>query len=91
MAQERSGRISYVDNFNGKLCDELLCRELFGNTLEAIVPDSQHRKCSTCADSPIRDVRLANCRFENVAEESTVEHVEHLQMEDVFVNGERVG
>lgn len=42
-------------------------------------------------DSPIQDVRLADCRFENVAEESIVEHVEGLQIEDVFVSGEQWG
>ena len=42
-------------------------------------------------DDPIRDVKLVNCRFENVEKESVVEHVEDLVLEDVFINGQRVG
>ncbi len=42
------------------------------------------------ADSPIRDVRLVNCRFDNIASESVVEHVENLAFEEVVINGEQV-
>lgn len=43
------------------------------------------------ADSPIRNVRLVDCRFANVEKENIVEHVEDLVLENVVVNGERVG
>jgi polygalacturonase len=43
------------------------------------------------ADSPITDVRLVDCRFENVADESTIQHVQGLVLDDVFINGELVG
>lgn len=43
------------------------------------------------ADSPITDVHLIDCRFQNVEEESTIEHVQDLVLENVFINGERVG
>ena len=43
------------------------------------------------ADSPITNVRLINCRFDNVEEESIIEHVERLVIEDVYVNGEQIG
>lgn len=39
------------------------------------------------ADSPIRDVTLADCQFTNVAGESTIEHVEDLTFNNVSVNG----
>jgi polygalacturonase len=43
------------------------------------------------ADSPITNVRLVDCRFENVADESTIEHVQGLVLDRVFINGELVG
>lgn len=43
------------------------------------------------AGSPITDVHLINCRFENVESESTIEHVQDLVYENVFINGEQVG
>jgi polygalacturonase len=42
-------------------------------------------------DAPIRDVRLSDCRFSDVAKDSVVEHVEDLVLEDVIINGVRVG
>ena len=42
-------------------------------------------------DAPVRDVRLVNCRFNNVAQESIIENVEDLVLEDVIINGEAVG
>jgi len=42
-------------------------------------------------DSPITNVRLVDCRFENVADESTIEHVQGLVLDHVFINGELVG
>jgi len=39
---------------------------------------------------PIRDIRLIDCRFDNVENDSVVEHVVGLSMDDVFVNGELV-
>ncbi len=41
-------------------------------------------------DDPIRDVKLVNCRFENVEKDSVIENVEDLILEDVFINGVRV-
>ena len=42
--------------------------------------------------APIRDVlRLANCRFSDVVQHSVIEHVEYLVLEDVIINGVRVG
>ncbi|QXD14457.1 glycoside hydrolase family 28 protein [Rhodocaloribacter litoris] len=41
-------------------------------------------------DAPIRDVYLADCRFDGVARDSVVEHVEGLVLDEVFINGERV-
>jgi polygalacturonase len=34
--------------------------------------------------SPVRDVRLTNCRFENVQKADVVEHVENLVLDDVY-------
>ena len=42
-------------------------------------------------DAPIRDVRLHDCRFSDVAKDSVVEHVEDLVLEDVIINGVRIG
>lgn len=42
------------------------------------------------ADSPIRNVTLADCRLTNVAGESTIEHVEALTFDNVSVNGTSV-
>lgn len=42
------------------------------------------------ADSPIRDVTLADCRLADVAEDSTIEHVENLVVEDVSIDGRPV-
>jgi len=39
------------------------------------------------AGSPIRDVRLADCDFENAAEPSVVENVTGLQCANVKING----
>jgi polygalacturonase len=39
---------------------------------------------------PIRDIRLVDCRFDNVANDSVVEHVVGLRLDNVFVNGEPV-
>ncbi len=41
--------------------------------------------------SPVQDVLLANCRFNNVKEESIIENVEDLDFEDVWINGRRAG
>ena len=38
-------------------------------------------------DSPVRDVHLADCRFAGVEEESVVQHVDGLVLDDVTVNG----
>ncbi len=43
------------------------------------------------ADSPITDVRLINCRFEDVEDDSIIEYVQDLVFDNVFINGERVG
>ena len=43
------------------------------------------------ADSPITDVRLVDCRFQNVEKESIIDDVDGLVFENVFINGERVG
>lgn len=40
--------------------------------------------------APIRDVRLIDCRFENVAEGNVIEHVEDLTFESVYINDELV-
>lgn len=40
--------------------------------------------------SPIRDVRLVDCRFDDVADGSVIEHVEDLTMERVTINGRRI-
>jgi polygalacturonase len=37
--------------------------------------------------APIRDLRLANCTFDNIAERNVVEHVEGLTCENVRING----
>jgi polygalacturonase len=42
-------------------------------------------------EAPIRDVRLVDCRFAGVEEKSVIEHVEDLALENVTINGERVG
>jgi len=42
------------------------------------------------ASSPIRDVRVSHCTFENVAKPNTVEHVEGLVLEEVKINGKLV-
>jgi polygalacturonase len=38
--------------------------------------------------SPIHDVRLSHCVFENVEKPNTIEHVDGLRVEDVTVNGQ---
>jgi polygalacturonase len=38
--------------------------------------------------SPIRDVRLKNCVFENIEKSSIIENVENLIMQNVIINGE---
>jgi polygalacturonase len=38
-------------------------------------------------NAPIRDLRLKNCTFENVAETDVTEHVEGLRQDHVLVNG----
>ncbi len=40
--------------------------------------------------APIRDVRLIDCRFENVAEGNVIEHVEDLTFKSVYINDELV-
>ena len=40
--------------------------------------------------APISDIRLIDCRFENAAEDSVIENVENLVLEDVYINGSRV-
>ena len=42
-------------------------------------------------EAPIRDVRLVDCQFSGVEEESIIENVEDLALENVTINGERVG
>lgn len=42
------------------------------------------------ASSPIRDVRIEHCRFENSAQPNIFEHVENLELIDVTVNGTQV-
>ncbi len=42
------------------------------------------------AASPIRDVRLIDCRFENAAQPDVIEHVERLSMKGVEENGKPV-
>lgn len=37
--------------------------------------------------SPIRDIRLIDCRFDNVDEPAVIEHVENLEFENVLING----
>lgn len=39
------------------------------------------------ASSPVRDVHLEECRFDNVALPDVIEHVEGLELQDVLVNG----
>jgi polygalacturonase len=38
-------------------------------------------------DSPLRNIRLAQCSFENVAQADVVENVEELSLDHVTVNG----
>ena len=38
-------------------------------------------------DSPVRDVHLADCRFDGVEKGNVVEHVEGLVLDDVTING----
>ncbi len=38
-------------------------------------------------ESPLRDIRLAQCSFDNVAEPDVLENVEQLVLDDVTVNG----
>jgi polygalacturonase len=42
------------------------------------------------ASSPIRDVRVEHCTFQNVAKPNVFEHVEGLVLEDVKINGKLV-
>jgi hypothetical protein len=42
-------------------------------------------------DAPIRDVRLTNCRFSNIAQANLLENVEDLVLDEVIVNGARLG
>ena len=42
------------------------------------------------ASSPIRDVRVSRCTFENVAKPNVIEHVEGLVLNDVKINGKLV-
>jgi polygalacturonase len=39
-------------------------------------------------DAPLRDIRLSNCSFENVAQPDVIENVEGLSLDHVMVNGE---
>ncbi|HLH40438.1 MAG TPA: glycoside hydrolase family 28 protein [Bryobacteraceae bacterium] len=39
------------------------------------------------ASSPIRDVRVIDCKFENVKKPNVIEHVEGLELRDVLING----
>lgn len=39
------------------------------------------------ASAPIRDIRIENCKFNNVARPNVVEHVEGLKLTNVTVNG----
>lgn len=41
-------------------------------------------------DAPIRDVRLVDCRFDQVEEDSVIENVEELVLRGVYVNGKEV-
>jgi polygalacturonase len=43
------------------------------------------------ASAPIRDVRVINCRFDNVAHPDIVDHVEGLHLDRVTVNGKPTG
>ena len=40
------------------------------------------------ARSPITDVVIENCRFDNVAEKSILSNVKGLQLRDVYINGQ---
>jgi len=40
--------------------------------------------------APIQNVRIENCRFNNVRQQSVIEHVEGLVQEEVYVNGVKV-
>jgi polygalacturonase len=42
------------------------------------------------ASSPIRDVRVINCRFDNASKPNVIEHVEGLEMRGVLINGKEV-
>ena len=42
------------------------------------------------ASSPIRDVHVTRCTFNNAANPNVIEHVEGLDMRDVTINGKRV-
>jgi polygalacturonase len=39
-------------------------------------------------ESPLRDIRLAQCSFDNVAETDVIENVEQLILDNVTVNGQ---
>ena len=40
--------------------------------------------------APIRDIRLTDCTFENVAKQNVIENVQGLKMSRVTLNGERL-
>jgi len=42
------------------------------------------------ASSPIRDVHVARCTFNNAARANVIEHVEGLELKDVTINGKKV-
>jgi polygalacturonase len=42
------------------------------------------------AAQPIRDIRLHDCRFENMSGPNSIRHVEGLVFDNVWINGERV-
>ncbi|MEV0290768.1 glycoside hydrolase family 28 protein [Kribbella sp. NPDC050820] len=41
-------------------------------------------------DDPLRDIRLHACRFDQMEEENSIQYVENLQLDQVWINGVRV-
>ncbi len=42
------------------------------------------------ANDPLRDIRLHACRFDGMEEANSIQYVEHLSLDQVWINGERV-
>ena len=42
------------------------------------------------ADDPLRDIRLHACRFDGITEANSIQNVEGLRLDRVWINGVRV-